>query len=297
MEYPIHESVVCFVKPDNFYESRYDAATIHFVPDENSFIHLLLLYLLSQHYFWFIRKYFSNPGTILDVACGAGACYLATKGNVAGLDLSFTSIRQTTLIYDCSVQASAFAMPFPDGSFDYLACKFFLEHVPLEAKGLLLSEFRRVLRPGGRMVIVQGCDCENPLFRWAKRNTELYRRHFIEHDGHVGLIRASENLELIKKNGFQILDYYACGRTCLLHLPMLEWLRPFVEKSRLFSIILGAVSYIARHKWLNWAYTAGVTLFDDAIGHFFPLDNAAILLMACEKSAGNENLSNRKAVS
>ena len=133
------------------------------------------------------------------------------------------------------------------------------------------------------MVIIQGCDCENPLFRWAKQDPELYHRRFIEHDGHYGLIRASENLQLVRDSGFEILGHYACSRTVLLHLPMLEWLLPYAHKSWLARAILPVVPFVARHKWLNWGYTAGVTLFDDLFNRFWPLDYAPILLVACEK--------------
>lgn len=283
-KYPVQDGVICFAESDSFYEKRYDAASVRFVPDDHSHLDLLLLYMLSQHYFWYIRKYFSDPGSVLDVACGAGARYLATRHAVAGLDLSFRSVRHTTTIYDCSVQASALSMPFSDASFDYLASKFLLEHIPLKEKMLLLAEFRRVLKPGGRMVSIMGCDCENPLFRWAKKDPELFHRHFIEHDSHHGLLLASRNLQLIRDSGFRILAYGACNRTPLLHLPMLEWLLPYAHKSWITRVVLPIVPFVSGKKWLNWAYTAGVTLSDDIVGRFFPLDYAPILLVACEKN-------------
>src|SRR5207253_5958166 len=100
-DYPIKDGVYCFVGPDKFYEERYAATTIRFVPNANSPLDMVLLYLFSQHYFWYIHKFFRGRGAILDVACGAGARYLAAKGSVAGLDLSFKSVQRSVNTYDC----------------------------------------------------------------------------------------------------------------------------------------------------------------------------------------------------
>lgn len=48
------------------------------------------------------------------------------------------------------VRADATAMPFADESFDFAICVHVLEHIPDDRKAL--SEFFRVLRPGGRAV-------------------------------------------------------------------------------------------------------------------------------------------------
>ena len=44
------------------------------------------------------------------------------------------------------------ALPFADESFDGVTCGYVLEHVPDPADGL--SELARVLRPGGRMLLL-----------------------------------------------------------------------------------------------------------------------------------------------
>lgn len=48
------------------------------------------------------------------------------------------------------VQLDATQMPFEDESFDFAVCVHVLEHIPDDRKAL--SEFHRVLRPGGRAV-------------------------------------------------------------------------------------------------------------------------------------------------
>ena len=51
------------------------------------------------------------------------------------------------------VQGDACAMPFPDASFDAVACFTMLHHVPTaDQQDAVLREARRVLRPGGLLV-------------------------------------------------------------------------------------------------------------------------------------------------
>jgi ubiquinone/menaquinone biosynthesis C-methylase UbiE len=48
----------------------------------------------------------------------------------------------------------AYALPFPDGSFDALVNSYMFDLLPVADFPLVLAEFRRVLRPGGRLVQV-----------------------------------------------------------------------------------------------------------------------------------------------
>jgi demethylmenaquinone methyltransferase/2-methoxy-6-polyprenyl-1,4-benzoquinol methylase len=51
------------------------------------------------------------------------------------------------------VQGDAYALPFADASFDCAFSGFFLSHVPPERVSVWLAEVRRVLRPGGSLLI------------------------------------------------------------------------------------------------------------------------------------------------
>ncbi len=101
-----------------------------------------------------IRTLLGLSKDILDIGCGAGflSNALAQAGHrVTGIDLSATSLQVAekrdltkTVRY---LQLDAFALPFPDQSFDVVCAMDFLEHV--EMPGQIVREAARLLRPGG----------------------------------------------------------------------------------------------------------------------------------------------------
>jgi len=106
-----------------------------------------------------------KPGSkVLDVATGRGALLfpaanvVGLSGSVVGIDLSPEMVKQVQF----EVQQSAMKniavesmdaedLKFPDNSFDHVLCGFSLFFFP--ALGKALSEFERVLRPGGQLAV------------------------------------------------------------------------------------------------------------------------------------------------
>lgn len=103
-------------------------------------------------------------GHLLDIACGTGRWTTRFAANprtvaVTGLDQSEEMLAQTRsrLAADGRtadlVRGDAYALPFNDGSFDSCFFGFFLSHVPPDTVPAFLVEVRRVLRPGGQLLI------------------------------------------------------------------------------------------------------------------------------------------------
>ena len=111
---------------------------------------------------------------LLDVACGRGAVLfpaaerVGPNGHVTGIDLAEGMARETQMEIQRrglkqadARQMDAENLTFPDSSFDFVLCGFSLQFFPRLEQAL--SEFRRVLKPNGRIAVTTwGADDE----RW-----------------------------------------------------------------------------------------------------------------------------------
>ena len=101
----------------------------------------------------------NGPEALLDVGTGPGHFpgRLAAgghSGRLVGADLSGGMVQKARASFAGVefMQAGADALPFPDATFDVLTARHMLYHVP--SVPAALSEFRRVLKPGGRFLAV-----------------------------------------------------------------------------------------------------------------------------------------------
>ena len=101
-------------------------------------------------------------GSALDVACGTGALTrelsrrAGARGRVVGLDFSAGMLdraRQREHPNLTWVQGDALALPFGDAEFDATTIAFGLRNLADPRLGL--EEMARVVRPGGRMVVLE----------------------------------------------------------------------------------------------------------------------------------------------
>jgi ubiquinone/menaquinone biosynthesis C-methylase UbiE len=120
-----------------------------------------------------------RPGErILEVGCGTGSVSLAakreagTESQVFGIDIAPDMVaiaRQKAGKAGLDVQfqeGRIEAIPFPDEQFDLVLSSLMLHHViGAEAKQKGIQEIYRVLKPGGRLLVVDAAQPKNPLLR------------------------------------------------------------------------------------------------------------------------------------
>jgi ubiquinone/menaquinone biosynthesis C-methylase UbiE len=121
---------------------------------------------------WMLDLAGLQPGNaVLDVGCGTGTLLLAAAerigkaGTLRGVEPSEEMRARAARKAEERgipievVEASADGLPYPPASFDAVFCTLVLHHLPPEIRESAIREIRRVLRPGGRAVVV---DWQNP---------------------------------------------------------------------------------------------------------------------------------------
>ena len=111
---------------------------------------------------------------ILDICCGTGAVITAfadqyPKSTAVGYDFSrgmLLKVREKsddrTIIL---IEGDAATLPFLDGSFDVITCSHALYELKKPARQAALNEMKRVIRPGGAVLIMEHEVPRHPLVK------------------------------------------------------------------------------------------------------------------------------------
>jgi len=179
-----------------------------------------------------------SPGDrVLDACCGTGDLTLACAragGRVTGLDFSERMLERARAKSSAIewVQGDALALPFEDGSFDAATVGFGVRNLENLAGGL--AELRRVLRPAGRLgvlEITQPRGALAPFFRlWFERGVPLMGRVVSGSSAYTYLPASvrrfpgpDELASLIREAGFGEVRYRLFARGIVaLHLGVAE---------------------------------------------------------------------------
>ena len=123
------------------------------------------------------------PGKrVLDVGCGMGfmtEALVRAGRDVVPLDIELSLVRHTTqrinryVPHGNGTLYAGYAVPFADQSFDTVVCLDVIEHVEDDSR--LVKEFRRVLRPGGHLVLT--VPALQLLYGQRDKNIGHYRRY------------------------------------------------------------------------------------------------------------------------
>ena len=156
-----------------------------------------------------------TPGqSVLDVGCGTGTQAIAakwkvgTQGAVYGVDASPQMLARARSkarkagLEVSFLEAPAQKLPFPDGRFDAVLNTLMLHHLPRTSREQCVREMRRVLRPGGRLVIVEFA---SPA---GGRRFSIHRHGGVGPDAATGLLEGSD-LAVVERGelGFRNMHY------------------------------------------------------------------------------------------
>jgi ubiquinone/menaquinone biosynthesis C-methylase UbiE len=150
-------------------------------------------------------------GDVLEIALGTGRnlLYYPASARVSGIELSprmleIAKARARGLGMNADLrQGDAEALEFPDASFDTVVCTLGLCTIPDDRRAI--AEAWRVLRPGGRLVLLEHVRSPNPVVRSIERLLEKVTlrlegdhqtRDPIDHLASVGFV--VETLERLK---------------------------------------------------------------------------------------------------
>ena len=139
---------------------------------------------------------------LLDVGCGTGAAVRLAAPRVeraTGVDLSPAMIeraRELAAGLDNVefIEADSERLPFDDGTYTAVVCTTSFHHYPNPERAA--SELARVLEPGGRLVVGDGCT-DNLIARLVDRALRTFQ------PSHVGFRRSAELAELLAGAGLE----------------------------------------------------------------------------------------------
>jgi ubiquinone/menaquinone biosynthesis C-methylase UbiE len=145
-------------------------------------------------------------GDTLEVAVGTALnlAYYPQGVRLTGIDLSpemlaIAGQRASELEREIDLQeGDAHALPFNDGSFDTVVCTYSLCNIP-DPRGAV-AEMKRVLRPGGNLILVDHIrSAMKPIF-WFQKAVEFFTRKL------EGEHMTRRPLEQVEAEGFDVLE-------------------------------------------------------------------------------------------
>jgi dolichol-phosphate mannosyltransferase len=165
----------------------------------------------------FIRKHFAAGASVLHAGCGSGQvdAGVAQHVKITAMDISVGALN---IYKKCNPGVKDIAhgdimhTPFGDQSFDGIYNLGVMEHFTEEEIKPILKEFNRILKPGGKMVILVP-----PEFGLSVRFlkvvhfilNKILRRNIQLHPAEISRPRSEEHAqEIYEQHGLTMVDYY-----------------------------------------------------------------------------------------
>jgi ubiquinone/menaquinone biosynthesis C-methylase UbiE len=156
--------------------------------------------------------------SVLDVGCGTGTLAIAANrrvgnaGTVDGIDASPDMIERARKKAKRAHAGAAFrvaraeSLPFDTSRFDVVLSTVMLHHVPRDVRAQAVQEMRRVLKPDGRILIVD----------FGKRMAE--HRGIMAHFHQHGRVSMADLVALAESASLRVMESGSVGIGTLIYL-------------------------------------------------------------------------------
>src|SRR5204863_35749 len=145
----------------------------------------------------YLGRWISPNAEVLEL--GAGWCDFSnnvTAKRVVAMDLDATVAKAAADHVEAEVGDCTDLSRFPDGTFDVVFASNLLEHLERPVAVKLLAESKRVLRPGGKLMLMQ------PNFR-------LNPGRYFDDYTHVAIFTEQSLTDFLTSEGWQVTDVLA----------------------------------------------------------------------------------------
>jgi ubiquinone/menaquinone biosynthesis C-methylase UbiE len=148
-----------------------------------------------------------SEARVLDLGCGAGHLTFAVAAHVQSvvaydlsaemLDMVADEAKRRSLRNISTQKGSVEKLPFKSASFDWVCSRYSAHHWTEIRKAL--HEARRVLKPGGGLILIDVCAPANPLF-----DTHLQAIELLRDVSHVRDYAITEWHSMLGEAGFEV---------------------------------------------------------------------------------------------
>ncbi len=165
----------------------------------------------------FIKKYFSKGLDVLHAGCGSGQVDADIAGyiNITALDISANALKIYKGIHGANcktVQGNIFALPFADHSFDGLYNLGVLEHFTQDEIRQILLECKRVIKPGGKILVLWPPVFGFTVFILDSAHfilNKIFRMNVKLHPDEITRVRSRKHaIQTFEDAGFKMIEYY-----------------------------------------------------------------------------------------
>ena len=212
------------VKDDNLKGASAGAVWDHYLELGNSkrllynlIAHFYRVFLIGPAFRYYMKRYFSSSSSLLHAGCGGGQVDAAVAGlfNITALDISPNALELYKKENGSNSRVclgSIFNLPYQENTFDGIYNLGVMEHFSRSEIEKILAEFKRVLKPGGKILLFWPPEFGLSVlfFKFLRSLLKvILRREFKFHPDEISRLQSKEDgRRIIEKSGLKFKNYH-----------------------------------------------------------------------------------------